>query len=177
MRCGNGPAPNRPAWALRWRESEPGNPNRPEAGRYRQLRRPHYRPATPKRGQMRLNSAARPLWKRNDRPRGRSWPNKIGATVGTLNRPRPSRRTFRRSCNRRIRISFALPVSYGKPLNEPVASDPSSAGLRIRLGRGGGGRSDRAWPSSSSSRSAGRHRPRGPACSHASGQAPTAGGR
>jgi DNA invertase Pin-like site-specific DNA recombinase len=33
-----------------------------------------------KRGEMRLNSAAAPLWKQNDRPEGRSRVNKIGAT-------------------------------------------------------------------------------------------------
>jgi len=53
-----------------------------------------------KRGEMHLNPAAKPLWKCHDRPDGRSWVNRIGATVGSLNRLPPHRRTFKRSCGR-----------------------------------------------------------------------------
>jgi len=41
-----------------------------------------------KRGEMLLNHAAGPLWKRHDRPEGRSWANRIGATVTRSNRRR-----------------------------------------------------------------------------------------
>lgn len=107
-----------------------------------------------RRGEMVLNHAASALWKhsatnalldnpsagvickkptadvlckQSDRPKGRSRVNLVGATVRTLNRPRPRGHTSPHSSSHRSRISCVSAASYANPPNLPTANGRFSA--------------------------------------------------
>jgi hypothetical protein len=105
-----------------------------------------------KRGEMRLNPAAAPLWKRRDRPKGRSRANPIGATAVDSN-PRPGEGQIL-AANHAVAYgdSLAFLFRWGPPGVEDagtkrlVAANRSGGGRRAIHNHPGKAPADSQWP-------------------------------